>query len=120
VTPRDLESARQHLRTLRLGILEATRRAAAEHAALTGAERGHELEEEAQAEQGLADLERLGEAEQRELGRIDAALLRIDQGGYGACVECGTAIEPKRLVALPWAILCTGCAEAREQAAAHR
>jgi len=120
VTPRDLDGVRKDLRARRLSILEATRRAAAEHAALTGAERGHELEEEAQAEQGLADLERLGEAERREVARIDAALERVEQGGYGTCVECGAAIEPKRLLALPWAIRCTACAEAREQAPAPR
>ena len=114
MTPRDLDGVRKDLRARRLSILEATRRAAAEHAALTGAERGHELEEEAQAEQGLVDLELLDGAERQELRRIDAALERMEAGGYGTCASCGTDIERRRLKALPWAVRCTGCEEARE------
>ena len=68
-----------------------------------------------QSEQGVADLARLGEAERLELRRIEAALARIDEGRWGECAECGRAIEPKRLEALPWAIRCAGCAEARER-----
>jgi DnaK suppressor protein len=116
VTPRVLEEARSELRRRRLAILETTRGASAEHEALRTAERGHELEEEAQAEQGLVDLELLGDAERLELRRVDAALERIEQGLYGTCATCGVAIEPRRLQALPWALRCTGCEEAREVA----
>ncbi len=45
-----------------------------------------------------------------ELRRIDAALVRLDDGEYGACVECGEDIEPKRLDLDPTAPLCMGCA----------
>jgi DnaK suppressor protein len=114
VTPRELEEVRSELRRRRRGILETTRGAGAEHEALRTAERGHELEEEAQAEQGLVDLERLGAAERLELRRIDAAMARVDEGLYGTCATCGLAIEPRRLKALPWAVRCTGCEEARE------
>jgi DnaK suppressor protein len=114
VTPRELEEARSELRRRRKAILEATRDAGAEHAALLGAERGQELEEEAQAEQGLVDLERLGDAERLELRRIDAAMARLEEGGYGTCAACGASIEPRRLRALPWAVRCAGCEEARE------
>ena len=119
MTARELEEARSELRRRRRAILEATNEAGAEHEALRLAERGQEVEEEAQAEQGLVDLERLGQAERLELRRIDAAMARIDEGGYGTCATCGAAIEPRRLSALPWAVLCTGCEELRERAARH-
>jgi RNA polymerase-binding transcription factor DksA len=119
VTPRELEETRGELRRRRKAILEATRDAGREHAALLAAERGHELEEEAQAEQGLVDLERLGEAERLELRRIDAAMERIEEGRYGTCATCGVAIAPRRLQALPWAVRCAGCEEAREAVAAR-
>lgn len=47
-----------------------------------------------------------------EVRRIDAALARLDGGEYGACVECGEDIEPKRLDLDPAVPLCMGCASA--------
>jgi DnaK suppressor protein len=117
VTARELEKARTELRRRREAIVETTLRAGAEHDGLIDAEHGQELEEVAQAEQGLVDLERLGATERQELTRIDAALERLEQGGYGTCASCGAAIEPRRLAALPWALRCTACEEARELAA---
>jgi DnaK suppressor protein len=114
VTPRELEEARAELRSRRAAILEATRRAGREHDDLLDADHGQEIEEVAQAEQGLLDLERLSDAERLELKRIDAAMERIDEGRYGTCAGCGSAIERRRLTALPWAIRCTSCETARE------
>ncbi|MEM5585205.1 TraR/DksA C4-type zinc finger protein [Roseibium sp. AS2] len=42
--------------------------------------------------------------------RIDAALLRLDKGDYGACAECGEPIADKRLKADPAAAFCINCA----------
>jgi RNA polymerase-binding protein DksA len=117
VTPRQLEEVRNELRRRRAAILQATRRADDELDALRASERGQELEEEAQAEQGAADLERLGQAERLELQRIDAALARLEAGTYGTCAECGAPIGAKRLGALPWAVRCADCAAAQEAAA---
>ena len=50
------------------------------------------------------------------LTRIDPALGRLDQGTYGDCVECGREIAEKRLRALPFAVRCKDCEEAREAA----
>ena len=49
------------------------------------------------------------------LNKIDDALLRLDDGGYGNCFECGGEIAEKRLCALPFAVRCKDCEEAREQ-----
>ena len=34
-----------------------------------------------------------------EIAEIEAALQRLDQGGYGICVSCGEDINPQRLEA---------------------
>lgn len=109
------QKAKKELERRRAAVLQATRRGEAELDGLRSAERGQEFEEEAQKEQGVADLTRLNEAERLELQRIEAALQRIAEGRWGECAECGRAIEAKRLAALPWAIRCAGCAEARER-----
>lgn len=48
------------------------------------------------------------------LGKIDKALLRLEQDTYGYCFECGTEISERRLRALPFALCCKDCEEARE------
>ena len=45
------------------------------------------------------------------LREITAALLRIEQGSYGICLECEEPISPKRLDAVPWARYCVKCQE---------
>ena len=50
------------------------------------------------------------------LNKINDALARLDQGDYGNCFECGEEIAEKRLRALPFAVRCKGCEEAKELA----
>ena len=50
------------------------------------------------------------------LNKIDDALTRLEQGNYGNCFECGEEIAEKRLRALPFAVRCKDCEEARETA----
>ena len=50
------------------------------------------------------------------LNKIDAALRRLDEGTYGDCFECGDEIAQARLRALPFAVRCKDCEEARETA----
>jgi DnaK suppressor protein len=49
------------------------------------------------------------------LNRIDTALHRIEEGHYGCCFECGDEIAEARLRALPFAVRCRDCEEARER-----
>jgi DnaK suppressor protein len=49
------------------------------------------------------------------LGRIEAALERIEDGTYGICEECGVKIPKKRLNAIPFAAMCVKCASQYEQ-----
>ena len=49
------------------------------------------------------------------LQKIEDALERIEEGGYGECSSCEQAIGLKRLEAVPWARLCIKCQELQEQ-----
>lgn len=48
--------------------------------------------------------------------KITNALVRLEQGSYGLCVECGEEIAQPRLRALPFAVRCKDCEEAVEMA----
>jgi len=50
------------------------------------------------------------------LNKVAAALRRLDEGSYGDCFECGEEIAEARLRALPFAVRCKDCEEARETA----
>lgn len=58
-------------------------------------------------------LERQGTAAQAEMAAIRAALVRLDAGEYGFCVQCGADIAPARLALVPHTPLCAACAGAR-------
>ena len=51
-----------------------------------------------------------------EMVKINDALRRLEEGHYGCCFECGGEIGRKRLRALPFAVRCKDCEEAREDA----
>lgn len=48
------------------------------------------------------------------LSKIDEALARLEKGTFGLCTECGEEISERRLRALPFALRCKDCEEARE------
>ena len=50
------------------------------------------------------------------LNKVNEALRRLDEGTYGNCFECGEEIAEARLRALPFAVRCKDCEEARETA----
>ena len=62
----------------------------------------------------------LAEAESRELGQVDKALEKIDEGTYGICEICNENISLSRLKALPFANKCIRCQEADEQGLSYR
>lgn len=57
----------------------------------------------------------LVESERKLIREIDAALLRIQNGTYGVCVERGVPIGKARLEAKPWAKYCIEVARERER-----
>jgi DnaK suppressor protein len=50
------------------------------------------------------------------LNKIEEALRRLEEGTFGYCFECGDEISERRLRALPFALRCKDCEEARELA----
>ena len=55
------------------------------------------------------------EVEARELGAIDEAIARMDQGTYGKCDGCGKSIPLTRLRAIPYATDCIDCRRSAER-----
>lgn len=49
------------------------------------------------------------EVVRRELAEIEAALLRIQEGRYGTCLNCGGPMGLQRLRAIPEARYCVAC-----------
>jgi DnaK suppressor protein len=58
---------------------------------------------------------RLRSREMLYLKKVDEALLRIEEGTFGECEDCGTDIEFRRLEARPTATLCVSCKEEEER-----
>ncbi|MFO0558980.1 MAG: TraR/DksA C4-type zinc finger protein [Polyangiales bacterium] len=50
------------------------------------------------------------------LEKIDKALVKIEDGSFGTCEECGEEIGIKRLEARPETTLCIKCKEEQERA----
>lgn len=106
----DLTAARQRLLDLKEELLSLSRS-------------GHEDRKPVELDQqSVGRLSRLDSMQVQAMARaadarramtirqIDAALIRMDEGEYGWCVECGEEIAPKRLDSDPAAPRCSACA----------
>jgi RNA polymerase-binding transcription factor DksA len=58
--------------------------------------------------------EPLSEEMKRELGEIENALRRLEEGRYGMCVSCGGPMGLQRMRAIPEARYCMACSGVRE------
>jgi DnaK suppressor protein len=61
----------------------------------------------------------LQETEEDMLQQVQDALLRIDDGTFGKCRECGRDIPAGRLQAIPFTPWCVECAKEKERAGAE-
>ena len=75
-------------------------------------DQGESSEVDIQDEIGFALIQMKAET----LNKIDVALRRLGEGTYGDCFECGDEIAEARLRALPFAVRCRDCEDARETA----
>lgn len=66
----------------------------------------------AQSEEAVEDA--MSEHAAHELAQTQAALRRLANGSYGRCLDCGEAIDLRRLVALPATPYCAACQSAHE------
>lgn len=73
------------------------------------AEKEADWQDRATSETTANLLESVGALEHAKLLKIEGALRRIRAGTYGACADCGCAIDPLRLAARPEAERCSDC-----------
>src|SRR5215831_19363361 len=57
----------------------------------------------------------LSDSDRNTVLQIDQALVRIQEGNYGLCQNCGQPMNEKRLSAVPWASHCVDCQELAEK-----
>jgi DnaK suppressor protein len=57
----------------------------------------------------------LSDVERNLLMMIDEAFVRLKNGSFGVCANCGTTIGEKRLEAVPWTPFCIDCQELQEK-----
>lgn len=69
----------------------------------------------AAAEELAIPLDSLNESEKAQVGEVDAALARVDDGSYGRCARCEETIGARRLEAVPWARRCFPCESEHEK-----
>ena len=62
----------------------------------------------------------IGERLRQKLFLIKEALDAIESGDYGICAECGEPINEKRLLLMPFALLCVHCQSEIERQARMR
>jgi RNA polymerase-binding transcription factor DksA len=67
--------------------------------------------EQAQERENDEVVDAIGNETAQSIRDLQAALLRIDDGTYGSCADCGEPISDGRLAAIPEATLCVKCAE---------
>ena len=83
----------------------------------------HEVEDR-KDEAAQQQFDRLGDVQEQrdidELRQIESALVRLDEGVYGDCADCGEAIPLERLRVQPAALRCARCQEAVERTLASR
>ena len=51
---------------------------------------------------------------EQELAQVKSAMLRIDDGTFGACTACGEMISDERLNARPYSGECISCASSHD------
>ncbi|MFD5497756.1 TraR/DksA family transcriptional regulator [Streptomyces sp. GDS52] len=110
LTSEDLAALRANLREQQLFRQEQLRQFAAD----VGSGPGEPLREE-----GAGRLEvhvRLAASARMVLADVEAALARMDTGGYGRCHLCRGPVERDRLLIVPQARYCARCQQVREAA----
>ncbi len=60
-------------------------------------------------------MEAISKVDSNRLKAVEQALVRIRNGKYGICAQCGKRIPEGRLRALPYALLCMDCKNKNEQ-----
>ena len=113
--PPDVESLRARLEATLAEALALEREAAQNDAAVELDQARVGRLSRMDALQGQAMSRATSERRRALIRAARAALARIEDGGYGDCVDCGEPIDPRRLALDPAAARCVRCAEAAEE-----
>ena len=57
----------------------------------------------------------LSDTERNVLMLVEEAFVRMKNGSFGTCANCGNTIGEKRLQAVPWTAFCIDCQELQEK-----
>ena len=101
---------------------ELDRQLAERQGGLSRADHAHEVLEQDNDDLPQREADReldmaLNDRELAALGAVSAALLRLKQGRYGLCADCGESVAFDRLKVEPWVLRCIACESRRERAA---
>jgi DnaK suppressor protein len=107
----NIESARTQLEQARQRLIRQLAELGSEE---TGDLRSDMVFGDGFADAGAATAERtevlgLVETLKGQLDGVDRALQRIEEGGYGICINCGKEIAPARMEARPESVYCVDC-----------
>jgi len=64
-------------------------------------------------------LEAIGTQDKLRLNKVEAALIRLENGKYGVCAMCSSKISIDRLNAIPYAVMCIKCKTDSEKKRNH-
>jgi len=117
-------SSSQRMEVLRKMLLERRQEVMKEIDGLIGHRMSDEIQRRVDSapdvgDQALLDTERVRDISIMELRnkmrqQIDEALVKLEEGTYGRCTDCGAEITEKRLRAVPFARRCVTCQEKEE------
>jgi DnaK suppressor protein len=114
LSKRDLEKFRKLLESKRQGVLENARKTLTQDMALDPNDLADEMD--LASSEYLQSFEfRLRGREKVHLAKLELALKKLDDGGFGICEVCEEPISKKRLEARPETTLCIRCKEDQER-----
>ncbi len=114
IPQQDVQAYRLQLHALRSALLAqiAEQRGGSRSRADVAADHFMNAEDSHAQVTSQRDLEfALNEHETAELAELELALLRLDAGTYGICIDCAAVIPEPRLKARPEAQRCMSCQE---------
>ena len=108
-SPVEIESAKQNLIKMKKDIFKEIDAGIKEGSSKDSTEYRGDNYDIASSERDRELSYMLGDRERKKVREIDNALLKIKDGTYGICDECGEPISKKRLKIIPYSNLCINC-----------
>ena len=114
-SPTEIESAKQTLIKMKKDIFKEIDAGIKEGSSKDSTEYRGDNYDIASSERDRELSYMLGDRERKKIREVDNALLKIKEGTYGVCDECGEPISKKRLKIIPYSNLCINCQSRAEE-----